>query len=346
MARKRAVLTALIERIEVSVDQIDIRSRPTQLDALLDDCCTIAGRDRRRNRDPVGAGTASPRRAGDQDGDRRHRSVCIAKPDARLIRLLIRAHRFHTTLAEGEGIPFAALAKREGVSRSYFTRLVRLSYLAPDITQTILDGRQPPDLTPDKLLAHSRLPLAWHDQRPARLCLSEKFKSTAMAADGQLRRDPRGIAPIPSAALRYWNMARQRYCRWIARFRTILRVSADPVAKPAAHTRAESRGFRPSKAGCGRETDCLLEGDGFELPVPQGRPGKQRRQPSTQFLCGDRASKFARLAAGGTRFEPLGPRCERRVPCPLISRHEWILSAVRATFSIAGNQRETWVTSP
>ena len=49
--------------------------------------------------------------------------------------------------------------------RSYFTRLVRLSYLAPDITQAILDGRQPSDLTSEKLLEHSRLPLAWHDQR-------------------------------------------------------------------------------------------------------------------------------------------------------------------------------------
>jgi hypothetical protein len=36
--------------------------------------------------------------------------------------------------------------------RSYFTRLVRLSYLAPDITQAILNGWQPPDLTPEKLL--------------------------------------------------------------------------------------------------------------------------------------------------------------------------------------------------
>jgi hypothetical protein len=59
----------------------------------------------------------------------------------------------------------AALAKREGVSPSYFTRLVRLSYLAPDITEAILDGRQPRDLTADKLLAHSRLPLDWHEQR-------------------------------------------------------------------------------------------------------------------------------------------------------------------------------------
>ena len=51
------------------------------------------------------------------------------------------------------------------MSRSYFTRLVRLSYLAPDIAKAILDGNQPPHLTADKLLAHSRLPLAWQEQR-------------------------------------------------------------------------------------------------------------------------------------------------------------------------------------
>ena len=34
-----------------------------------------------------------------------------------------------------------------------------------DITQAILEGRQPRDLTADQLLAHSRLPLAWQEQR-------------------------------------------------------------------------------------------------------------------------------------------------------------------------------------
>jgi hypothetical protein len=48
-----------------------------------------------------------------------------------------------------------------------FTRVVRLSFLAPDITQAILDGHQPRDLTAEKLLEHSRLPLACHDQRTA-----------------------------------------------------------------------------------------------------------------------------------------------------------------------------------
>jgi hypothetical protein len=81
-------------------------------------------------------------------------------------KLLVRARRFNATFI-GSDVPFAALAKRESVSPSYFTRVVRLSYLAPDITQRILDGHQPRDLTAEKLLEHSRLPLAWHDQRTA-----------------------------------------------------------------------------------------------------------------------------------------------------------------------------------
>jgi hypothetical protein len=61
-------------------------------------------------------------------------------------KLLARARRFNATLLGRDGVPFAALAQREGVSRSYFTRVVCLSYFAPDITQAILDGRQPRDL--------------------------------------------------------------------------------------------------------------------------------------------------------------------------------------------------------
>ena len=53
----------------------------------------------------------------------------VVKPDPRLIKLLIRARRFNATLIQSEDVAFAALALREGVSRSYFTRVVRLSYL-------------------------------------------------------------------------------------------------------------------------------------------------------------------------------------------------------------------------
>ena len=165
-ARQRAFLAALIERINVGVGQIDIHFCPRRLAALVDITAT-----------PLPSATEEEiqtlcirvrlRRSG------REMRLLIegtdpfsqAKPDARLIKLLIRARRFNTTLVDSEGVPFAALAKHAGVSPSYFTRLVRLSFLAPDITQAILDGYQPHDLTADKLLAHSRLPLAWHEQR-------------------------------------------------------------------------------------------------------------------------------------------------------------------------------------
>jgi len=166
MARKRAVLTTLIERIDVRVDRIDIRLGPPRLAALLDgpDTSPQGANDEETELLSVPVGL---RRSGREirmviDGTD---SFATAKPNARLVKLLLRARRFNAALTQGEGIAFAALAQREGVSRSYFTRLVRLSYLAPDITQAILDGRQPRDLTPEKLLEHSRLPLAWHDQR-------------------------------------------------------------------------------------------------------------------------------------------------------------------------------------
>ena len=164
-ARQRTFFTALIERIEVRANRVDIHFCPTRLGALLDIAATPSPSATEETQ--IFSVPIELRRSG-----REIKMVidatdpfATAKPDARLVKLLIRAYRFNAAVVDSDGVPFTTLAKREGVSPSYFTRLVRLSYLAPDITQAILDGRQPRDLTPDKLLAHSRLPLAWHEQR-------------------------------------------------------------------------------------------------------------------------------------------------------------------------------------
>jgi len=164
--RQRAFLTALIERIDVVANRIEIHLRSTRLSTLLD-IAAMPSPSETDDETQILSVAIALRRSGREikmriDGTD---PFATAKPDARLIKLLIRARRFNATLVDGDGVPFAALAKREGVSPSYFTRLVRLSYLAPDITQAILDGCQPRDLTADKLLAHSRLPLTWHEQR-------------------------------------------------------------------------------------------------------------------------------------------------------------------------------------
>jgi len=163
--RQRALLTALIERIDVGTNRIDIHIRPTGLGALLDPAAALSP-------NATGGETQTLSVLVKLRRCRREIRMLVgtdpfatAKPNRRLIKLLIRARRFNAALAGSDGVPFAALAKQEGVSPSYFTRLVRLSYLAPDITRAILEGRHPRGLTADKLLVQSRLPLAWHDQR-------------------------------------------------------------------------------------------------------------------------------------------------------------------------------------
>ena len=164
--RQRAFLTTLIDRIDVGADRTDIHLRPTRLAALLDVAATPPPS---ATDDEIQILSTSVRLG------RSGRAIrmliegtdpfATAKPDARLVKLLIRTRKFNATLLGSDDVLFAALAKREGVSPSYFTRLIRLSYLAPDIIEAILDGRQPHDLTADKLLAHSRLPFGWHEQR-------------------------------------------------------------------------------------------------------------------------------------------------------------------------------------
>src|ERR1700732_5256663 len=73
-----------------------------------------------------------------------------------------------------------------------------------------------------------------------------------------------GTVATTSASLRYWNSARQRHCRPSERYQNI--PASLPTRSPS-HPRkpAPKAGFSTFESGCGRETDCLLEGDGFEL---------------------------------------------------------------------------------
>jgi len=50
-------------------------------------------------------------------------------------------------LESGEFATIAELAEREGIAPSYMTRVLRLTLLAPDLTEAILDGKQRPELT-------------------------------------------------------------------------------------------------------------------------------------------------------------------------------------------------------
>lgn len=64
-----------------------------------------------------------------------------ARRDAALIKLLVRAHQARKALADTAHPSIEAAATSMRISNQYFCTLLRLSYLGPDITGAILDGR-------------------------------------------------------------------------------------------------------------------------------------------------------------------------------------------------------------
>jgi len=79
------------------------------------------------------------------------------EPDRSLLRLIGQARQFNDMFMSSRGKTIAELSQEAGVSPSYFTRVFRLSFLAPEITKTILHGCQPAALTAKSLLGHNRL---------------------------------------------------------------------------------------------------------------------------------------------------------------------------------------------
>ena len=83
--------------------------------------------------------------------------------DNSLISAVAKAHRWRKLIETGKHASAAEVARREGVNESYLCRVLRLTLLAPDIVEAILDGRQPQTLELQSLM--KPLPLDWPAQR-------------------------------------------------------------------------------------------------------------------------------------------------------------------------------------
>jgi site-specific DNA recombinase len=86
-------------------------------------------------------------------------------PDPSLVGIIARAHSIRDRLFENPDMSVQGIATADNLTMSYVTRVLRLAFLAPDIVNTILNGRQPLGLTAKKLMADTRLPMDWAEQR-------------------------------------------------------------------------------------------------------------------------------------------------------------------------------------
>jgi site-specific DNA recombinase len=166
--KRRAILLAFISRITVTAAGIELLFRPDTIPVITDPefgpgkavshsgtdqtvCLSVPVRMRR-------AGKGNTLVIGGTDAK-------DCKPDPALVRLIQRAHRYRLMLLDGETQSIQAMADREGVSRPYLSAVVRLAFLAPEITEAIVRGEKPDALTAKRLLQCAALPNSWPEQK-------------------------------------------------------------------------------------------------------------------------------------------------------------------------------------
>ena len=86
-----------------------------------------------------------------------------ARIDSTMLKAIGRAHPWKRLLEGGQHLSIAELAAAGKINLSYVCRVLRLTLLALDIVETILDRRQPPQLKMDML--PQPLPVEWARQR-------------------------------------------------------------------------------------------------------------------------------------------------------------------------------------
>jgi site-specific DNA recombinase len=183
LEKTRTIVTALVRRVHVKHDcveidiwrhhlstflagqPIDLPMRDDKAPTSSDDVYTLPARARLGR---VGR-EINLLVAGDNDQ---------AAADPSLLRVVARAHDILARLAQDTKLSVHDVARQERVTAAYIYTLLRLPWLAPDITTAIVNGRQPLNLNAKKLMRlTARLPSDWVEQRTL---LSVKLENSAL----------------------------------------------------------------------------------------------------------------------------------------------------------------------
>ena len=88
--------------------------------------------------------------------------IAAARIDSTLVKGLARAFRWRRMLERGCFATIDELAAAEKINASYVSRILRLTLLAPEIVEAILDGRQASEVTLPGLM--KGFPVGWKEQ--------------------------------------------------------------------------------------------------------------------------------------------------------------------------------------
>ena len=149
--QRRGRIRHLVERITIRADHVEIG-------------LTEAGRGLFADSAPSGAvHIAIVMKKGTGGRQIAARDLVSARIDRSLVKAIAWARNLRERL-ERDGQSLDELAREDGCTRPYVSSMIKLAYLSPGITQAILDGTQPDQLTLADLMQRD-IPVDWAQQR-------------------------------------------------------------------------------------------------------------------------------------------------------------------------------------
>jgi site-specific DNA recombinase len=155
---QRAWTMAVVEQVRVERDRISIDLSATAIATHL------------------GIGTPDPTAALTLDCDarltrsgrvmklvERDGRAVVGTADPALIRLMAKAHRWWREL-RASGLDVKSFARREGINPAYLSRVLRLVFLSPKVTEAILTGTAKGAGGTGLMTLRGAFPVEWHDQ--------------------------------------------------------------------------------------------------------------------------------------------------------------------------------------
>ena len=164
---QQRVVQLLVKEVRVSADGLTIRLRTNGLR------CIVAELEDGRKRSADAGGETIDVHVPMEFKVRGGRKEIILPPDANttpdvgpqrpLVVALARAFRWQKMLDTGQAGSIADLARKYDVDRSYVSRILQLTALAPNIVEAILAGKEPSGLSLGTL--RGGVPVRWEEQR-------------------------------------------------------------------------------------------------------------------------------------------------------------------------------------
>jgi site-specific DNA recombinase len=169
----RDLLACILQRVTVQEDNIQVMIRKSDLRELLEHgadqivAARLAGL--RKRTEPAELLCLAIEAKRKRYGGEIHivvppnSNAPVRHPRPALIKAVARGHAWYGRVLEGKVADMRSLARETGLTPHYVRNVFACAFLAPDIVEAILEGRQPLALKFEHLSKH--IPLSWAEQR-------------------------------------------------------------------------------------------------------------------------------------------------------------------------------------